>query len=380
MKRFKGDRIRLRLVLVVLVGAVVAGCGGGGSSDGPRIIAASCSPAQVSQLEAVMDDTLSRVESDVDFSFAVERSDGRRYVFNRGASTMQTSYQSASMSKMIAVVIILRQVELGVLSLDSRAQDLIRTWPISGSDPLAGMTLAQLLSLTSGLSIDVSCMDSATANFETCVNTIASSNIRNGFAAGQQFSYADAHHQVAALMAVKARGMAGWQDLFAEFKTQTGLFPNTTFDIPSASNPRIAGGMQITAGDYMDFLAALKSGALLNASSMSDMLADHIGSLPIKFSPIFSGLNGGPGLGEDWHYGFGLWQECQSTEYNCIPGSRVSSPGHFGGYPFWDRDKAYTGIVMRQGTSDTLINGINIERSVRPDVERWAAACLSSGA
>ena len=79
------------------------------------------------------------------------------------------------------------------------------------------------------------------------------------------------------------------------------------------------------------------------------------------------------GLGEDWHYGFGLWQECQSTEYNCVPGSRVSSPGHFGGYPFWDRDKSYTGVVMRQGTSATVINGIKIERTVRPDVERWAA-------
>ena len=352
---------------------LAAGCGGGGSNDAGRIVAAACPAGQSSQLEAAMDNTLSQVESDVDFSFAVERKDGRRFVFNRGASTMQTSYQTASMSKMIAVVIILRQVELGALSLDSKAQDLIRTWPISGSDPLAGITLAQLLSLTSGLSIDVPCLDSATANFETCVNTIASSNIGNGMAAGQQFSYADAHHQVAALMAVKARGVTGWRDLFAEFQTETGLFPNSTFDIPSASNPRIAGGMNVTGADYMDFLSALKNGALLNASSMSNMLADHIGSLPITYSPIFSGLNGGPGLGEDWHYGFGLWHECQSTQYNCVPGSRVSSPGHFGGYPFWDRDKAYTGVVMRQGTSATVINGIKIERSVRPDVERWAA-------
>src|SRR6478609_265907 len=85
MRWFKRDRVRSRLMLVVWSGAMVAGCGGGGSDDGPRIVAASCPAAQVSQLEAAMDSTLSRVESDVDFSFAVERSDGRRYVFNRGA-------------------------------------------------------------------------------------------------------------------------------------------------------------------------------------------------------------------------------------------------------------------------------------------------------
>jgi CubicO group peptidase (beta-lactamase class C family) len=375
MKCFENHRIRLRRIPIVLLGALATGCGQGSSNSEPAVahVAVTCPVERINALEKAMDNTLSQANTEVDFSFAVEKKDGRRYVFNRGASTMQTAYQTASMSKMIAAVIILRQVELGALSLDAKPQDFISSWPVSTSDPLAGMTLAQLLSLTSGLSIDVSCMDSPTANFETCVKTIASSNIGNGMAAGQQFSYADAHHQVAALMAVKARGVTGWQDLFAEFQTQTGLFPNSTFDIPSASNPRIAGGMNVTGADYMDFLTALKKGALLNASSMSNMLADHVGSLPIKFSPIFSGLNGGPGLGEDWHYGFGLWQECQSTEYNCVPGSRVSSPGHFGGYPFWDRDKSYTGVVMRQGTSATVINGIKIERTVRPDVERWAA-------
>jgi CubicO group peptidase (beta-lactamase class C family) len=372
MKCVKADRVRSRLSLVMLLGALAAGCGGGGSGGGPNI-AASCPAGRLNQLETEMDNTLSQVDSEVDFSFAVERKDGRRYVFNRGASTMQTAYPSASISKLVAAVVILRQVELGVLSLDTKPQDVIRSWPVSSSDPLAGMTLRQLLSLTSGLANEVSCMDSPTANFEACVISIANNNMGSGFAAGREFFYSDAHHQVAALMAIKARGVAGWQDLFAEFKTQTGLFPNTTFDLPSAGNPRIAGGMNVTGADYMDFLTALKNGALLNASSMSEMLADQIASIPIAFSPIFSGLNGGPGLGEDWHYGLGLWQECQSAQYNCVPGTRVSSPGGYGSYPFWDRTSAYTGIVIREGETGTLIKGINIERSVRPAVESWAA-------
>ena len=320
-----------------------------------------------------MDAQLSRADSEVDFSFAVEKKDGRRYTFNRGASTMRTRYLSASMSKLVATVIILRQVEQGYLTLEDRPQDRIQSWPIASSNSLYGMTLSNLLSLTSGLKNDAPCMDSASTNFESCVTSIANLNAGNGIIPGQQFFYSDAHHQVAGLMAVKARGVAGWQDLFTEFRTQTGLFPASTFDVPSATNPRLAGGMNVSAEDYMAFLKALKDGALLNAGSMSQLLADHTASVMIGYSPIFDGLNGGPGLGEDWHYGFGLWHECQSATFNCVPGTRVSSPGSYGGYPFWDRSKGYTGMVIRQGAFSTLIRGITIERSVRPDVERWAA-------
>ena len=79
------------------------------------------------------------------------------------------------------------------------------------------------------------------------------------------------------------------------------------------------------------------------------------------------------GLGEDWHYGFGLWHECQSATYNCAAGSRISSPGAYGAYPFWDRSKGYFGIVARQGTLGTFPNGVAIERAVRPKAEEWAA-------
>ncbi|MEO8159616.1 MAG: serine hydrolase domain-containing protein [Betaproteobacteria bacterium] len=320
-----------------------------------------------------MDARLSQADSEVDFSFAVERQDGRRYTFNRGASTMQTHYASASTSKLVAAVIILRLVEQGYLTLAQKPQELIQSWPISSSDPLSGMTLAQLLSLTSGLASDSPCLDSVSIDFEACVDNLATTNAGRGKIPGQEFFYSDAHLQVAGLMAVKARGVAGWQNVFSEFKMQTGLFAASTFDLPSAGNPRIAGGMNMTGGDYMDFLKALKNGALLSAASMGQLLADQTASIPIAYSPIFEGINGGPGLGEDWHYGFGLWQECQSATYNCVPGTRVSSPGSYGAYPFWDRSKNYTGIVLRQGANNTLIKGITIERAVRSDVEQWAA-------
>jgi CubicO group peptidase (beta-lactamase class C family) len=320
-----------------------------------------------------MDAVLSQAVSEVDFSFAVERQDGRRYTFNRGSSTLNTTYESKSASKLVSAVILMRLVEQGYLALSDPPQNYIEAWPIGGGDPLSGMTLAQLLSFTSGLTEDPACLNAGSSDFEDCVLTVASTNAGNGNVPGQAFFYASSHQQVAGLMAVRARGVASWQSIIAEFKSQTGLFPASHYDSPSLSNPNLAGGMHFTGEDYMAFLRALKGGLLLNAASMSELLADRTASIPMTYSPIRSGIGGGAGLGEDWHYGFGLWHECRSATFNCVAGTRVSSPGALGTYPFWDRSRGYSGIVVRAGAFGTLTTGIAIERSVRAKVEAWAA-------
>jgi CubicO group peptidase (beta-lactamase class C family) len=320
-----------------------------------------------------MDTALSRAVSEVDFSFAVERRDGRRYTFNRGSSTLQTSYESKSASKLVSAVILLRLVEQGYLALPDQPQQYIDGWPIGGSDPLSGITLAQLLSLTSGLTEDPPCLNSGSSDFEDCVLNVASANAGNGNVPGQAFFYASGHLQVAGLMAVKARGVASWQAIITEFRSQTGLLPASQYDDPSLSNPNLAGGMHFTGEDYMAFLRALKGGLLLSAASMSQLLADRTAAIPMAYSPILSGIGGGAGLGEVWHYGFGLWHECRSATFNCVAGARVSSPGALGSYPFWDRSKGYSGIVVRAGAFGTLTTGIAIERSVRATAEAWAA-------
>ena len=361
------------------LGVLLGGCGGAGgdnvqssSSMHPPPQSAACSVAQLEALEAKMDAQLSQADSEVDFSFAVQRKDGRRYTYNRGSSTLQTVYESASASKLVAAVIVMRMVEQGYLSLTDRPQDHISAWPIPAGESMYDMTLTHLLSMTSGLTSDPPCVDAASADFEACVLEIATSNAR-GFIPGEQFVYVSAHHQVAGLMAVKARGVSGWNDLFTEFKAQTGLFAQTNFDLPSVSNPLLGGGMHVTGEDYMDFLKALQDGAILNAASMAELLTDRTASATIVYSPIMDGIHGGPGLGEDWHYGFGLWHECRSAQFNCVPGSRISSPGTLGSYPFWDRIKGYAGIVIRQGVPGSMKRGIDIERSVRPQVEEWSA-------
>ncbi|MBC3872337.1 beta-lactamase family protein [Undibacterium sp. LX15W] len=315
-----------------------------------------------------MNNQLTQISTDTDFSFAVEREDGRRYSYQRGSSRMQTLYESASTSKLVSAVIILRLVEQGYLKLEDRPQERISNWPIASNSPLAAMNLANLLSFTSGLTDEPLCINAGFMNFESCVNTIASTNSNNQIVPGTEFYYASTHLQVAGLMAIKARGVASWQEIFSEFKQQTGLFKNASYDLPSLNNPRLAGGMHWSGEEYLDFLSALKKGRLLNAASMTQLLTDRTANAKLVYSPAAA-------LGEVWHYGFGSWHECQSSSFNCAPATRISSPGAYGAYPYWDRNKSYVGILARQGDLGTFTKGVAVERAIRPKVEAWLA-CL----
>lgn len=341
-----------------------AGCGSGGGDGDNTPPPGDCAPAQ---REAGLDAALAAVETDVDFTFAVARADGRRYVFSRGSSTMATSYESASTSKLVSAVVICRLVEQGHLALSDSPQDHIPGWPISEGDPLRAMTLAHLLSFTSGLTNEPFCQNLPGADFESCVLGIASANAGNGEIPGAQYFYASTHLQVAGLMAVRARGVATWGDVFAEFREQTGLFPTAAFDLPSAGNPRLAGGMHWNAAEYLEFLEALAGGSLLSAGLMEEFLQDRTGGgVVIAYSPVTE-------IGETWHYGFGFWHECEGPVFDCAAGARISSPGAYGAYPFWDRERGCVGLVARQGALGSGFEGVALERAVRPLVEAWLA-------
>lgn len=347
----------------MLLAISIVGCGGDSDTeDAPE------SACVTSQLENDMTTTLSQLNTDVDFSFSIVRDDAHQYTYNRGSSSMNTSYESASTAKLVTAVVIMRLVEQHAdFNLTDHPQDWIPSWPITSNDSLYGITLEQLLSFTSGLENDHLCLSLGISNFETCINNLATENAGNGITPGTEFYYGPTHLQVAGLMAMKAGGFATWQALFNNFKSETGLFPTSIYDYPSTTNPRLAAGMHWTANEYLDFLKALKNGDLLNESSMALLLTDHTASATIVNSPALDGLN------EDWHYGFGLWHECQSNSYNCQPGSRISSPGAYGAYPFWDRTSNHVGIVARQGGLLTYTKGIEIERNIHSMIESWAS-------
>lgn len=344
---------------------LLAACNGGGSDSSGTTTPPTSSSC--SQRETELTTALAAAPSEVDFSLGLTRSDGRSFSYNRGSSTLNTSYESASTSKLVSAIIILRQVEQGYLKLTDRPQDRLSNWPISLGDPLYNITLAQLLSFTSGLTSEPLCQNLGGFNFASCVYNIANNNAGNGTVPGTAFYYAGTHLQVAGLMAMRARGVSSWAELFGEFKSQTGLFATASYDLPSSTNPRLAGGMHWSGNEYLAFLKALQAGSLLNSNSMAILLQDRTAGLSVDYSPALESIN------EDWHYGFGYWHECQGNSFNCNTATtRISSPGTYGAYPFWDRSKGYVGILARQGALGTYAKGLATYRTVAAQVDAWA--------
>jgi len=353
---------------------------------------AACTTSQLDQLAADITNTLSTAVTDADFSFDVKTEDGRELTYNRGASTMSTPYQSASTSKWVSATIILSYLESSAnlssakpLALNSHPQDFMdaTAWPVAQSDTLSAITLRQLLSFTSGLTNEPTCINAALPNgsFSSCVTAIANANVGNGKTPGAEFWYSSNHLQVAGMMVINARNLAlgittsTWQDLVSDFKAKTGLFTNSQYNLPSLNNPRLAGGMTWLGSDYLQFIQAVYNKQVLASTPVAgqtlsyqqQQLSDQIVGASIGSSPIADGV------GEDWHYGFGLWLECHAGTFNCSYGvDSYSSPGAYGAYPFMNVTNKFYGIVARQGALGTFRNGYALYSTVQPQVIQWA--------
>lgn len=354
-------------------GAAGAAGAGGNTPDGsvPDAAHGGASDAETgcsrSRIEAKMRGVLANVQTDVDFALHVERSGGEVFRFQRGTATLTTPYESASTSKLVTAAVILWLVEQGVLSLDDRPSDILpaAVWDLDPSDPLSSMTLEHLLSFTSGLRTEPGCINLGAYDFDGCVANAAVRNAGNGAIPGNGFNYNSAHMQVAGAMAVHASAAGTWHALFAAFKDETGLFPNSDYDLPSASNPRLAGGMHWTGEDYVDFMRAYRDGSFA-PRAFGEAVVDHTIDVVMELSPSIERLS------ETWHYGLGLWLECRSRTFDCAAVSYVSSPGAYGAYPFFHLGVGFFGLLARQGALRTFPNGVQVVDAVRGDMEAWA--------
>lgn len=340
------------LIILAIFSACAKGTQPTGENPGPR-----------QKLENEIRKELDNYETDADFTLMVESANGKRFSHSTGSSGESVLYRSASTSKLVTAVVILTLVEDSLLSLGDHPGDYIPSWPDTGN--LAAITLRHLLSFTSGLADKPFCLNLPSADFEECVARIAGVNA-NARPPGEEFYYSPGHLQVAGLMAVKASGLASWQELFTRFKSKTGLFPNGNYDLPSLQNPRLAGGMHWNAAEYLAFLRALYEQRILGAGLIAQMTEDQLRGAAIGYSPSLAAI------GEDWHYGFGLWIECHDNPFNCNRTTRVSSPGAYGAYPFIDYENRYYGILAREGAYGTFDKGYRLFESIAPKLEEWA--------
>lgn len=379
----------------LLLAALLGACGGGGGSKGTEPnqgtevtppTPASTSPEvavevtpvtpsepepaliatqkQLSSLEAELRAFLDAWESDTDFTLMLETETGYQFTHSTGTSTQFTPYESASTSKLVVGAIFSRLVQKGLIDLDARPQMYLPDWPQSG--PLSEITLAHLLSFTSGITATPGCVHDPNTSLEHCVSRILELNKHTKYAPGEVFDYNLAAMQVAAQMAAVGSGYGSWQAIFEAFQMETGLFANASFSLPSAINPRLAAGMIWNAAEYMEFLGAITRDTLLDTEHLSLLLKDRTSSMQIKYSPAVNSFK------QNWHYGLGVWLECDGRQYDCEAATRYSSPGAYGAYPFIDLDQNYFGIIAKQGDLSAFITGRALFVAIEPKITRWA--------
>ncbi len=306
------------------------------------------------------------VTTEPDFSYIMQRaSDNRTFNYSHGSSTLTTPYESASTSKLPTAVIILTLVDDGNLTLDSKPSDLIDFWTGEST-----VTLGHLLNFTSGFNGDPAV--GQYLNYTNCIHAYYNSTIGSQVTAGTEFNYSSSHLQIAGLMAIESVDKS-WAQIFSDFQNDTGLFPNSTYDLPYVTNPRLAAGMTWTTEDYQKFLVALynnenpKGGQLLTNGTWTQLFSNQRGDAVVSYSPMLSIL------GEDWAYGYGNWLECLNSSYNCGSMHRDSSPGAYGAYPFIDFDYNYFGIIGRQSpTIGHFKEGVDLFRTIQNNSNQWS--------
>ena len=352
------------LYTLALISLLFVGCKEGTPEDddsGSIDINSSCD-TQLQTLESNLHVTLDAIDTDTPYSLLISREDGRSFTHSMGDFTPERLYKSASTAKMVAAVVILDVVAQGSLSLEDRVTQYIDFWPTTGE--VSTITLRELLSFQSGLNTDPLCYNFGGYDFEKCVQNILT---KNKTITKNQFYYGPNHLQVAALMAIKAAKASSWEELFNAFKAKFNLFKNSSFNLPSTTNPRIAGGMSVTAKEYHQFLAALYSGKILPKSLFDAMRSDQIEGISIVNSPALDGMN------QDWHYGFGMWIESDSNPFDATKVTqKVSSAGLYGAYPFMDFKHHYYGIVAREGILGSYTKGYELFTQAQERLNEWA--------
>lgn len=252
-----------------------------------------------------------------------------------GGYRLDDAIPIASGTQLLSVVVLLRLVEDGKLSLDGKVTSVLRDWPADK----ASITLRMLLAHTSGLPPSAPCLDDRNTTLAACVQEIAGTALRKD--PGTSVIYGASGLQVAGRMAEVATGKP-WAELFRDALTVPLGLRATGFG--RTANPRIAGGAQSTADEYGKVLDVLVQGGrtdtlrLLSGASVDAMFQDQSRGAPLVLSPyaLIPGREATrPGLGvwldrTDGH-GHGLEALCQ---------------GAFGFTAWMDRERRLGGVLL----------------------------------
>ncbi|MDX2024550.1 MAG: serine hydrolase domain-containing protein [Deltaproteobacteria bacterium] len=248
-----------------------------------------------------------------------------------GNQTNASVVELASASKAPSALAIMSLVERGTLSLDAKVGEVLTDAPADK----AQISLRELLSHTSGLPGNATCLASDSLTLAACAKEILGARLQTPPA----FVYGGASFQVAGRMAEVASGKP-WNTLFSEALSAPCEAETLSFaasprnNLGSDINPRIAGGAAASLVDYARFLSVFVNGGrcgdvrVLTSSTVTTILTNHIGALDQSGSP----------LSQAEGYGLGWWREKGGVIW--------SDPGAFGTYPWIDASHDYAAVLL----------------------------------
>lgn len=317
-------------------------------------------------LEAAMQSALD-ASGLTDVEVRLERSDGHVLVMTNGAPNERSS--TASTVKPVACAAILDAVATGDLSLDTKVVDVVPEFDALATGEQRNITLGHLLSFTSGLVVAQStpCWQSESnwGDFVDCTAGLATIN-EDTNVPGAVHTYATRQHSLAGIMAVIATGKADWATYLADWFTKTSLFGGATWNqslIHSADRE-----INVTAAEYLAFFKAVVDETILTPALCRDLYADAIPSNPQRTAAY-------TWVGEDWHFGRGIWLEERSADWTgSPPATRFATIGNAGQYHFFDTALGVRGYVspdFEPGGDFTV--GFDFIRSIDSLINAWAA-------
>ena len=261
----------------------------------------------------------------------------------------------ASATKWLVGVVLMRLIDKGLITLETKAKDVLLPGEsvTNGADKI---TLAQLLSLTSGVSLTTRCAPDL--SFQDCAREVLRSPLDSE--PGTLFQYGSAHLNVAGAMA-EAVSSKSWNQLFQEeiygpfgLKKPAGFYGDP-FSRTQQERPGLGGGLVMAPEDYARILKGLLSNKdpqgkqYLKPSTLQFLEKDRLATVGMKRTPARFPSD----AFETMHYALGHWRVCSSLEEAKVVGtgkdckaSVFASPGAFGFFPWIDRSKNQYGMIV----------------------------------
>jgi CubicO group peptidase (beta-lactamase class C family) len=254
-----------------------------------------------------------------------------------------------SSSMWVATVVTLNLVDRGLISLDDPVS---RFYPEFANQAQGRITIRQLLSQTSGISPNHSCLNNLFATTQDCALGILYDGQR--FAAGSGFEFGLGGFQVVAGIAVRAAGK-NWQDLYRDVIKFPMKMVHLDFEYGEyyyLPNARVADGLYSNAEDFANFIILLMnngwhgSNRIISEASIREMFTNQLGNTPAVLSPSRGYLNATEVI-QKYKFGLGVWiEDVNPTTGNT---NTVSAPGTFGFIPWMNPQTRNGGVLIVPG-------------------------------